>query len=55
MRIEQLREAGPFAIETFMGYRWDCSGRDFPQSVITVYADTYQPSHCVRIWVWEEK
>lgn len=58
MRPSKLREAGPFAIETFTKLAPEGDhhgiGKYFSAEVVTVYADTDQPSHSVKLWKWEE-
>lgn len=56
--IGPQREGGPFEIETYVRYKrkkdwWDPIGD--PETVAVVYADSDQPSHCVRRFVYPEE
>lgn len=53
--ITKQREDGPFAFESFNEVYLVGSG--FKYEVVeswTVYADSSQPSHCVRLWQWRD-
>jgi len=51
----KLREDGPFAFESVSEVAPDGSGFRFHTvECWTVYADSNQPSHCVRLWQWQE-
>lgn len=51
MQVENLREAGPFEIETIceLSQDWQ-SGRFETASFAVVYGDTDQPSHSIRVF-----
>jgi hypothetical protein len=51
MFVYKHREGGPFAFESYTSYM--NGGRDV-RRCFTVYGDTDQISHCIRIWVWED-